>query len=50
MADIPLEEKATTLSDILDAVKELTKAVGDLAGQFKSLEKEWEKFRKAGKF
>jgi len=49
MTDIPVE-KSTTLGDILDAVKELTKAVGDLATQFKTLEKEWEKWRKAGKF
>ena len=44
------KEKQASLSDILDAVKELTKAVGDLAAQFKSLEKEWDKWRRAGKF
>lgn len=43
-------EKQLSLSDVLDAIKELTKAVTDLAGQFKTLEKEWEKWRKAGKF
>lgn len=35
---------------LLDAIKELTKAVAELAGNFKTLEKEWDKYRRAGKF
>jgi hypothetical protein len=50
MADLPSEKKETTLGDILDAVKELTKAVTTVAENFGKLEKEWEKWRKAGKF
>ena len=37
------EDPNKKLDSILDAVKELTKITGDLA-------KEWEKWRKAGKF
>jgi hypothetical protein len=46
----PKEPKPVTMSDVLDAIKELTKCVTDVAGDFKKLEKEWEKWRKAGKF
>jgi hypothetical protein len=40
----------TTNSDILAAVQELTKAVGELAGKVKDLTDAWDKWRKAGKF
>lgn len=35
---------------VIDAVKELTKVVSDLVGQFKALEKQLELNRKSGKF
>jgi hypothetical protein len=50
MVDIPLEKKETTLGDILDVVKELTKAITTLTEKVVVMEKEWEKWRKAGKF
>jgi hypothetical protein len=37
-------------SSILDALKELTKAVADLTKSVSNLKGEWEIFRKAGKF
>jgi histone H3/H4 len=33
-----------------DAIKELTKAVADMAKQMGELKEEWAKWRKAGKF
>ena len=60
MSDIPLEkldkaldenaEKQVTLSDVLDAIKELTKATTEIAGKVSKLEEEWSKWRKAGRF
>jgi len=43
------EEKKEKLTDT-DVLKELTKAVTELADEVKKLSKEWEKWRKAGKF
>ena len=60
MSDIPLEkldkaleenaEKQVTLSNVLDAIKELTKATTEIATKVSKLEEEWAKWRKAGKF
>ena len=43
-------EKQVTLSNVLDAIKELTKAVTEIAEKTSKLEEEWSKWRKAGKF
>ena len=43
-------EKQATLSDVIDAVKELTKQITTLTEKVVIMEKEWEKWRKAGKF
>jgi hypothetical protein len=50
MADVSLKEQKKETEGLLDAIKELTKAVTELAERFKNMEKEWEKWRKAGKF
>jgi hypothetical protein len=47
---MPDENQEKQPSDLLDAVKELTTAITDLAGRISKLEDEWSRFRKAGKF
>ena len=44
------QEKQVSLSDVLDAVKELTKATTEVAQHVSDLKEEWAKWRKAGKF
>lgn len=50
----PLKEtklkKADDVSMLFDAVKELTKEVGQLKSEVTKLVEEWGKWRKAGKF
>ena len=46
----PPEPEPTSGSDVIDAVKELTKVISDLVKQVAKLEEEWGKFRKAGRF
>ena len=44
-----LEIKADTTA-VLDSLKELTKAVTDLATELKTMNEEWQRVKKAGKF
>lgn len=53
LEEIPLEEKIATKKDILDLSQEITSlfdAVKELTKTCASLNEEWAKWRKAGKF
>lgn len=48
--DKDAKNKVQEQDQLLDALRELTKGVGEISKEMSALKEEWQKWRKAGKF